>query len=158
MATRVLLEIKFLELQRNIPVKFEWNWLSGLWGYVVKNKSLRKYHGRTPDEKRSQTLTMSLCDRWVNKAFLKIWHHDQLVLIIWPIYYINSEFIKINSVTNFCWNLITLMLWFFEVVRIKNLSPYINLNVLNKYQPFYLLTLQVNSLFDQYRGRQVCTA
>jgi hypothetical protein len=75
MATTVLHGIKFFEQLNNLKVTtkgtFLWS-LNEIGLVVYEEMSFKvKVYGRTtdgrPDEKRSQKLTLSLCDRWAKK-------------------------------------------------------------------------------------------
>jgi hypothetical protein len=70
MTTRLLLGIKFFEQFLKLTIKGTFLWsLNEIGLAVYKQMSFkvkiygRTPDGRTPDEKRSQKLTMSLCDR-----------------------------------------------------------------------------------------------
>jgi hypothetical protein len=69
MATRVLLGIKFFEQFLKLTTKGTFLWSLDEIGLVVYEEMLFKVkvYGR-PDEKRSQKLTMSFCDRWAKKS------------------------------------------------------------------------------------------
>jgi hypothetical protein len=55
-------------------------------GSVVYEEMLfkAKVYGRTPDEKRSQKLTLSLCDSWAKNKylfgifFIEVWSHAKM--------------------------------------------------------------------------------
>jgi hypothetical protein len=65
MATRVLLGIKFFEQFLKLTTKGTFLWCLDEIGLAVyEEMSFKvKVYKRTPNEKRSQKLTMSLCDR-----------------------------------------------------------------------------------------------
>jgi hypothetical protein len=70
MATKVLLRIKFFQqfLKLTTNGTFLWS-LDEIGLAVYEEMSFKvKDYGWTPDEKRSQKLTMSLCDRWAKNA------------------------------------------------------------------------------------------
>jgi hypothetical protein len=69
MATRVLLGMKFFEHFFKLTTNGKFLWSLDEIGLAVYEKMSFKVnvYGRTPDEKGSQKLTMSLCDRWANK-------------------------------------------------------------------------------------------
>jgi hypothetical protein len=80
MASRVLLGIKFFEQFLKLTTKtketFLWS-LDEIGLPVYDEMSFKvKVYGRTPDEKRSQKLTMSLCDWWAknNNNKKKLFH------------------------------------------------------------------------------------
>jgi hypothetical protein len=75
MATRVLHGIKFFEQFLKVTTKATFLWSLDEIGLVVQEEmSFKvKVYGqtdarRTPDEKRSQKLTLSLCDRWAKNC------------------------------------------------------------------------------------------
>jgi hypothetical protein len=70
MATRVLRGIKFFEQFLKVTTKGTFLWSLDEIGLVVyEEMSFKvKVYGRT-DEKRSQKLTLSLCDRWAKNTY-----------------------------------------------------------------------------------------
>jgi hypothetical protein len=69
MATRVLHGIKFFEQFLKVTTKGTFLWsLDEIGSVAYEEMSFKvKVYGRTPDEKRSQKLTLSLSDRWDKK-------------------------------------------------------------------------------------------
>jgi hypothetical protein len=79
MATRVLHGIKFFEQFLKVTTKGTFLWSLDEIGLVVYEEMSFKVKvngrtdaGRTPDEKRSQKLTLSLCDRWAKNGLIKL--------------------------------------------------------------------------------------
>jgi hypothetical protein len=83
MATRVLHGIKFFEQMFKVTTKGTFLWSLDEIGLVVYEEIWFKVNftaGWMPDEKRSQKLTMSLCDRWA-KNNIKTQNYE--VTCIW---------------------------------------------------------------------------
>jgi hypothetical protein len=86
MATRVLHGIKFFEQFLKVTIKGTFLWSLDEIGLVVyEEMSFKvKVYGRMPDEKRSQKLTLSLCDRWAKKENTEKQSYGSFALHFYP--------------------------------------------------------------------------